>query len=219
MASFPIICGLPLCLFIPSCRLRFLCWVSFSSSLILLRPFPILGRLIEFSISTFSGRPIMFLQSSENQYFVVRVLINLDLSSYVSSQRWFRNTRRRLNNSIRRESRNETSENRRCYVPMTQTPLTPVFICDIPAPIRRILQLSQTNYAIGSLVTPSTGQLRHYRSESLTEEVTCAQMATPLGATTFKMAAKSSSVADLLGQTTCPDFEGKPGATEFTQYL
>ena len=101
---------------------------------------------------------------------------------------------------------------------MMQTPLTPVFIRDIPAPIRRILQLSQTNNVRDSPVTPSTGQLRHYRSESLTEEVTCSQMATPLGATIFKMAAKSSSVAVLREQTSCrPEFERHSAATEYTQ--
>ena len=95
--------------------------------------------------------------------------INVNMSYYISSQRWFRNARRRLNNSIRRESRGETSENRRCYVPMTQTPLTPAFIRDIPAPMRRILQVSQNNNARCSSVASSTGQIRHYRWESLTE--------------------------------------------------
>ena len=166
---------------------------------LLLRPFTYLDRRIEFSIYTLSGLICFFYRLKTIISFsgATHVLINFNLSSYVSSQRWFRNARRRLNNSIRRESRGESCENQRCYVPMSQTPLTPVFIRDIPAPIRRILQLSQTKNERGSPVTPSTGELSQHLSESLREAVTCSQMATPPGANIFNMAAKSSSVADV----------------------
>ena len=188
--------------FLPSCLRRCLCWISFSSTASIFPPVRVGASSFQPSCSLvlcFSYHLKINILFFVRHKRVGKVLI----FPHVSSQRWFRNTRRRLNNSIRRESRNETSENRRCYVPMTQTPLTPVFIRDIPAPIRRILQLSQKNNIRGSPVTPSTGQLGHYRWRSPREEVTCSQMATPLGATIFNMAAKSSSVADVREQTTC----------------
>lgn len=142
------------------------------------------------------------------------------MSAGVSSQRYFRNSRRRLINSARRESRfpnHMTPETRRDYVPMTQTPLTPVVIRSLPVHIRRVLQvlptLDQSPSRLTLLVNQATGQPRDNYSDGRLRAVIRAKVATPLDKNIHKIEAISDVVVPQEYVTYRPIFERLSGLT------